>query len=529
MKPTVVIGLIGSTLDASKFGPSRWSKWRPTVGLCMHEDLRVDRFVLIHSTPHRRLAEYVAEDIKSVSPETTVDHRVIDFANPWDFEEVYGKLLDFARGYPFDPEAEDYLIHITTGTHVAQICLFLLTEAHFLPGRLLQTSPKRGEPSPEGTWTAIDLDLSRYDSIATRFAAETSESTSFLKSGIETRNAAFNRLIDEIEQVTIRSRAPLLFMGPTGAGKSRLARRIYDLRRLKHQVSGPFVEVNCATLRGDGAMSSLFGHKKGAFTGATADRPGLLRSADTGVLFLDEIGELGPDEQAMILRAIEEKRFLPVGSDKEVSSDFQLIAGTNRDLMKAVAEGRFREDLFARLNLWTFVLPGLAERREDIEPNIDYELECFAEREGTRVTFNKEARQRYLGFAMSADAHWPGNFRDLGASITRMATLSPRGRIDVDCVEAEIARLKRLWSGGETSDGLENLLPPAALADLDSFDRVQLCEVVRVCRASRSLSEAGRKLFAASLARRTSGNDADRLRKYLARFGLNWSEISRLN
>jgi transcriptional regulatory protein RtcR len=529
MKPTVVIGLIGSTLDASKFGPSRWSKWRPTVGLCMHEDLRVDRFVLIHSTPHRRLAEYVAEDIKSVSPETTVDHRVIDFTNPWDFEEVYGKLLDFARSYPFDPEAEDYLIHITTGTHVAQICLFLLTEAHFLPGRLLQTSPKRGEPSPEGTWTAIDLDLSRYDSIATRFAAEASESTSFLKSGIETRNAAFNRLIDEIEQVTIRSRAPLLFMGPTGAGKSRLARRIYDLKRLKHQVSGPFVEVNCATLRGDGAMSSLFGHKKGAFTGANADRPGLLRSADTGVLFLDEIGELGPDEQAMILRAIEEKRFLPVGSDKEVSSDFQLIAGTNRDLMAAVAEGRFREDLFARLNLWTFVLPGLAERREDIEPNIDYELECFVEREGNRVTFNKEARQRYLGFAKSADAHWPGNFRDLGASITRMATLSPRGRIDVDCVDAEIARLKRLWSGGENSDGLENLLPPAALADLDPFDRVQLCEVVRVCRASRSLSEAGRKLFAASLARRTSGNDADRLRKYLARFGLNWSEISRLN
>jgi transcriptional regulatory protein RtcR len=526
MKPTVVIGLIGSTLDASKFGPSRWSKWRPTVGLCMHEDLRVDRFVLIHSTPHRRLAEYVAEDIKSVSPETTVDHRVIDFTNPWDFEEVYGKLLDFARGYPFDPEAEDYLIHITTGTHVAQICLFLLTEAHFLPGRLLQTSPKRGEPSPEGTWTAIDLDLSRYDSIATRFAAEASESTSFLKSGIETRNAAFNRLIDEIEQVTIRSRAPLLFMGPTGAGKSRLARRIYDLKRLKHQVSGPFVEVNCATLRGDGAMSSLFGHKKGAFTGATADRPGLLRSADTGVLFLDEIGELGPDEQAMILRAIEEKRFLPVGSDKEVSSDFQLIAGTNRDLMAAVAEGRFREDLFARLNLWTFVLPGLAERREDIEPNIDYELECFAEREGTRVTFNKEARQRYLGFAMSADAHWPGNFRDLGASITRMATLSPRGRVDVDCVDTEIARLKRLWSGGETSDGLDALLSPAALAELDPFDRVQLREVVCVCRASRSLSEAGRKLFAASLARRTSGNDADRLRKYLARFGLSWASLA---
>src|ERR1700683_1738879 len=107
MKPVTVIGFLGSTLDASKFGPSRWSKWRPTVGLCMHEDLRVDRFVLIHSPAHRRLPEYGVQDIASVSPETAVDMRVIDFKDPWDFEEVYGKLLDFARCFPFDPESED--------------------------------------------------------------------------------------------------------------------------------------------------------------------------------------------------------------------------------------------------------------------------------------------------------------------------------------------------------------------------------------------------------------------------------------
>ena len=143
-------------------------------------------------------------------------------------------------------------------------------------------------------------------------------------------------------------------------------------------MEGPFVEVNCATLRGDAAMSALFGHVKGAFTGAIRDRPGLLRAADGGLLFLDEVGELGPDEQAMLLRALEEKRFLPVGADKEVKSDFQLIAGTNRDLSDAVRQGRFREDLLARINLWTFQLPALRERREDIEPNLDYELEQFA-------------------------------------------------------------------------------------------------------------------------------------------------------
>jgi transcriptional regulatory protein RtcR len=530
MKPLTVIGFLGSTLDASKFGPSRWSKWRPSVGLTMHEDLRVDRFLLIHGSAHRRLAEYVAEDIASVSPETSVEMRLLDFRDPWDFEEVFGKLLDFARAEPFDPETEDYLVHITTGTHVAQICLFLLTEARYLPGRLLQTQPERGSPNPAGTWNTIDLDLSRYDSIATRFAVASVESASFLKSGIDTHNAAFNRMIDEIERVALRSKAPILLMGPTGAGKSLLARRIYELKKLKHQIAGPFVEVNCATLKGDGAMSALFGHRKGAFTGAVADRPGLLRAADKGMLFLDEIGELGLDEQAMILRAIEDKCFLPVGADKESSSEFQLIAGTNRDLGEAVAAGAFRDDLYARLNLWTFTLPGLADRREDIAPNLDYELDRFAEREGERASFNKEARLRYLTFATAPDARWPGNFRDLAASVTRMATLSPKGRIDLECVEAEIVRLKRLWSG-QTDDGLgilADVLDAEALSAVDPFDRVQLAETIRVCRTSRSLSEAGRALFAASRARRSTANDADRLRKYLARFGLDWATVSQI-
>lgn len=527
MKPTTVIGFLGSTLDAAKFGPTRWNKWRPTVSICMQEDLRVDRFVLIHGSYHRRLAEFVMQDIRDVSPETEIAAHVMDFDDAWDFEEVYGKLLDFARDYPFDPDAQDYLVHITTGTHVAQICLFLLTEARYLPGKLLQTQPRRGQPQPIGTWNSIDLDLSRYDSIATRFAEASAESTSFLKSGIATRNEAFNRMIAEIEQVAMRSRAPILLMGPTGAGKSQLARKIYELKKLRHQVEGPFVEVNCATLKGDSAMSALFGHKKGAFTGATQDRPGLLKSADKGLLFLDEIGELGLDEQAMILRAIEEGRFLPVGADKEASSDFQLIAGTNRKLIEEVAAGNFREDLFARLNLWTFALPGLAQRREDIEPNLEYELERFAEREGTRVTFNKEARQRYLSFAEGPSALWQGNFRDLAASVTRMATLCPSGRIDRQAVDFETGRLSQLWSGQRApTTTLSELLGPEEVAAIDPFDQVQLDYVVQVCRRSASLSDAGRTLFAASREQRKSTNDSDRLRKYLAKFGLDWSAIS---
>ncbi|ODN70869.1 Transcriptional regulatory protein ZraR [Methylobrevis pamukkalensis] len=513
MKRRVAIGFIGTSLDTGRT-EERWNKWRPTVALCQQDDLFIDRLELLVDHHAMTLADRVTADIEQVSPATEVRRHLISIKDPWDFAEVYSRLRDFANGYAFDPEREDYLVNITTGTHVAQICWFLLTEARDIPGRLLQLSPpKRGDAQPGmiGTHSIIDLEISRYDAIATRFAAERIEATSFLKSGIPTRNPAFNRMIDEIEKVAIRSRAPVLLTGPTGAGKSQLARRIYDLKKAQRQFAGAFVEVNCATLRGDQAMSTLFGHVRGAFTGAQADRAGLMKAADGGMLFLDEVGELGLDEQAMCLRAIEEKRFLPLGSDRDQASDFQLIAGTNRDLGAEVRRGRFREDLLVRLDLWTFALPPLRDRREDIEPNLDYELARFSEREGRKATFNAEARARFLAFAVAPDASWRGNFRDLSASVTRMATLAPNGRIDEATVRDEIARLSRTWVGADGDAAgrsmVEEVLGSAA-AELDLFDRVQLDAVIEVCRRHRTLSAAGRELFGVSREKKSSGNDA---------------------
>jgi len=530
-KKTVVIGFVGTQLDSGR-GSARWEKWRPTVALTQHEDVVVDRIELLFNGNMHALVEQVGQDIGAVSPETTVISHNIEIDDPWDFEQVYGALFDFAKSYPFDPENEEYWVHITTGTHVVQICLFLMTEANYFPGRLLQTSPpRRHAPGAPGSYALIDLDLSKYDQIAQRFSREQQEGVAFLKSGIATRNGRFNTMIEEIERVAIKSKAPMLLMGPTGAGKSFLARRLYALKKARRQVDGGFVEINCATLHGDGAGSTLFGHIKGAFTGAASDRAGLLRTANKGLLFLDEIGELGLDEQAMLLKAIEEKRFLPVGGDHEVHSDFQLIAGTNRDLAREVARGRFRDDLFARINLWTYELPGLAERPEDIEPNIDYLLREFGAEHGQMVRFNKEARDRYMRFAMSDTARWTGNFRDLSASVMRMATLAEAGRITNEIVEAECLRLKRLWqplreAAGATADvDLEALLGTEAAAGLDQFDALQLAAVVGMCRQAKSLSDAGRRLFAVSRSAKRQPNDADRLKKYLARFGLSWDAL----
>lgn len=525
----VVIGLLGPTLDRGQ-GPDRWNFWRPSVSICQHEELLVDRFELLLEKKFEKIAKTVIKDIGLVSPETKVVPHIISWKNPWDFQEVYGVLHNFAKSYDFDPDQEEYLVHITTGTHVAQICKFLLTESLYFPGKLLQTSPpKRDTDSGPGSYQIIDLDLSKYDRIAMRFKQQLRDDISFLKSGIHTRNKNFNALIERIEHVASRTTDPILLMGPTGAGKSQLARRIFELKKTHKKLKGDFVEVNCATIRGDAAMSALFGHTKGAFTGAVQARDGLLKTADRGILFLDEAGELGIEEQSMLLRAIEEKKFLPVGSDKEVSSDFQLICGTNRDLQANVDSGKFREDLLARMNLWTFHLPGLKDRPEDIEPNIQYELDRYASNAGTHVRFNKEAQKRFLSFCISGQALWKSNFRDLIGAITRMATLAPGGRICEDIVEEEIQRLQGSWqSVKQDADAvlLEQLLGKKGRDQIDEFDRPQLAHVIDICSRSKSLSEAGRQLFNVSRVQKARPNDADRLRKYLARFDLSWQDIT---
>jgi transcriptional regulatory protein RtcR len=278
-------------------------------------------------------------------------------------------------------------------------------------------------------------------------------------------------------------------------------------------------------------MSALFGHVKGAFTGAVNKRDGYLKSADKGVLFLDEIAELGGDEQAMLLQAIEKKSFFPVGSDTEVHSDFQLIAGTNCRLAERVAKGEFREDVLSRIEHWAYEMPALKDRREDIEPNVDHELQIFAREQGRNVTFTREARRLFIDFAMSPDALWTRNFRDLNGAIKRMGALSPTGRISEAVVRREMDRLRRAWCGeakNEDRTFLEELVGAEYLAGRDPFDILQLERVVRVCRISRSLADAGRVLYSASRERRRKLNDSDRLRKYLGGFDITWVMIRSL-
>ena len=532
---TTAISVLGTQKDAhGGTSPARWNTWRPTIGLVQQEALRIDELHLILNEEYRHLAEQVGADIATVSPETKVVIDIVQLKDPWDFEEVYEKFYDYAKKPCFHEEGTDYYIHITTGSHVEQICLFLLAESHHLQAKLVQTSPKEGHVrhsrDSRGVCSIIDLDLSRYDKLAKRFEVERQNDLSFLKQGIDTKNKSFNRLIETIERVAVRSSDPILLTGPTGAGKSQLAKQIYLLKSQSGKIKGPFVDVNCATLAGETAKAALFGYKKGAFTGAVADHDGYLKEADGGIVFLDEIGELPMEAQAMLLKAIEEKTFRPLGASRDEHSDFQLICGTNRDLGDA---HRFRPDLLARIDLWSFRLPGLADRREDIEPNLDYELSRFSQRTGKHVSFNKEGRERFLAFARAPSNRWPGNFRDLNAMVVRMATLADGGRITAGLVDEEIERAGRSRptasadGAGISAADLAPLLGDGFAAQYDDFDLVQLAHVVKVCRESSSAAEAAKRLFAVSRLAKKTSNDSDRLSKYLAKFGLRFRELNK--
>lgn len=211
--------------------------------------------------------------------------------------------------------------------------------------------------------------------------------------------------------------------------------------------------------------------------------------------------------------------------DLDLSRYNQIAARFARERQESTTFLKFREDLLARINVWVFELPALRERREDIEPNIDYELERFAASHDTRVRFNAEARREYLAFATAGASVWAGNFRELSASVTRLATLAEGGRITLGLVHDEIARLGTAWLPEPAANQPAALLSAAALAQSDLFDRLQLEAVVDVCRTSRSAADAGRRLFGVSRTRRSVTNDTGRLKKYLARFGLDWAAL----
>ncbi|MBX3200613.1 MAG: sigma-54-dependent Fis family transcriptional regulator [Labilithrix sp.] len=216
----------------------------------------------------------------------------------------------------------------------------------------------------------------------------------------------------------------ILILGESGTGKELVARSIHTLSPRKE---GPFVAVNCAGLSSELLESTLFGHKRGAFTGAVSDREGLFGAARKGTLFLDEIGETPLDVQAKLLRVLQERRFLPVGSTLEQEADVRIITATNRDLKQEVVEKRFREDLFYRLHVVPLAMPPLRERREDVTLLAEMFLERAAARAGV-----EPPRLGARALSALSEHSWPGNVRELENVMEAAVLLCRDGEIDLD-------------------------------------------------------------------------------------------------
>jgi formate hydrogenlyase transcriptional activator len=287
---------------------------------------------------------------------------------------------------------------------------------------------------------------------------------------------ALLRVLGAVEQVA-RTDATVLIFGETGTGKELVARAIHDRSARRQR---PLVKVDCSAISAGLMESELFGHAKGAFTGAIERRVGRFELADGGTIFLDEIGELPPEAQVKLLRVLQEHEFEPVGSNRTVRVDVRVIAATNRNLAEAVGAGRFRSDLFYRLNVFPIELPPLRDRRSDIPQLVTFFLGRFSTRFGKRVeTVSAATMERFLRYS------WPGNIRELQNIIERAVILAPGSVLELD---ADLAP----QSSERSAPSLFGAPSSEAVVPLPSLEQVEREHILSALRATNGIVEGPR-------------------------------------
>ena len=286
-------------------------------------------------------------------------------------------------------------------------------------------------PAPDGSYTRtmfidvtervlMEREKARLEAQNTYLNEEIKEAHNFEE--MVGQSQALAEVIEKVKLVASTD-SSVLILGETGTGKELVARAVHSNSERRNR---PLVKVNCAALPVGLIESELFGHEKGAFTGATDRRIGRFELAHGGTIFLDEIGEMPPDLQAKLLRVLQEHEFERVGGSNLIKVDVRVIAATNRDLLRSVSEGMFRQDLYYRLNVFPVQLPPLRDRREDIPPLVHYFVRRFSLKIGRKITrIQRETMERLVGYA------WPGNVRELENVIERSVILSRGSELEV--------------------------------------------------------------------------------------------------
>ncbi|MCX7023417.1 MAG: sigma 54-interacting transcriptional regulator [Spirochaetes bacterium] len=372
---------------------------------------------------------------------------VIDYAEIWSIlERSLASIKDRAGSLP-----RDWAFLLDSGTPQMKTSLFLAARSGLFPAALVQGIPPR---FAGGTYKARDVHLEGLPEIRLPCADAQTEGKPTTEAASRkpgSRPAGAASIPDEpvaaspafseaLRKALSASRYddPVLILGETGTGKTMIARRIHGESARK---GGPFVEVNCSAISGSLAESELFGHVRGAFSGADKARSGKLRAAQGGTLFLDEIGDLSLDVQAKLLKALEDKTVTPVGSDEPLSADARLIAATNRDLPVLMKAGCFRRDLYERLKVVVIGLPPLRQRREDIRPLLDHFLAAWNNQYGERRFLTEDAITLLQAYS------WPGNVRELQNALRSAACSATSEALGPESLPEEIRLSSREGRG----------------------------------------------------------------------------------
>jgi len=448
-------------------------------------------YLFYNNFEYHRRASAVLEELLRRSPEVDVSYVGIPVNDPTDYESLYEemqhKALEIVERHGKESE---YCIATASGTPQMQTCWLLLVLGGVIPARLLQVNPPEkvcdGESPVREICPSVDRfpkivspgKLKRELAIATRRAELLSKERAAMErevgEGLIGTSKAFRDVIAAAKSYA-EYNMPVLITGETGTGKEEIARLIHFSSSRREQ---PFLPINCAALPESLLESELFGHKKGAFSGAHEDKEGLLEAAGDGTVFLDEIGELALEGQAKLLRVLEGGRFRRVGETREMRCYARIVAATNRDLEAMVDQQQFREDLLFRLNVAEIAIPPLRERQEDIEALAQRFLEVFCRNYDRDMRFSPDALKQL------ASLPWRGNVRELKHAVERLVISHP----------ANVVLPKHLEKPRQRKRATRDPLPQVQLGDspidlqriIDEWERDLIEQAIQRFQGNRS-------------------------------------------
>ncbi|MFH1480500.1 MAG: sigma-54 dependent transcriptional regulator [Pseudomonadota bacterium] len=384
-----------------------------------------DRIILFFTPNTEKYDIATQKAIASLYPTIEIETKYMPLEDPTNYMAILRGLRVQIRDICSTHKKAKYFISVASGTPQMHACWILLASSGEIPAHILHVRPHRFVSRHTPMVSEVDFTQPEFPIVRANIArleeeiSAVSEYKEVIKQlGIVGDHPAMQKALEE-GAVLAASSVPVLILGETGTGKELFAHFIH---RLSDRVSGPFVPVNCGAIPEGLTDSFLFGHKKGAFTGAVRDHAGKFDQADSGTLFLDEVGELPVSTQARLLRVLQDGMVEPVGAQKPHRVDVRIISATNKDLVKSVKRGKFREDLYYRLNVGQVYLPPLRQRRTDIPQIALHVLD--------RVNASLKRWKRLSPGALVhlQNAPWPGNVRELENVIERSVL---RARKDV--------------------------------------------------------------------------------------------------